>query len=446
MKLWRMLCRSRLFFVSCIAVTLYLTLTFWTMNLKTEEKVVLPIEDYKISINGGRGEHGEGDAEAAAQIRKENDGGAAVDSFQDLHLDSITCKEKQNFVFIKCMKCATETMATIIRRFGYTRNLSFLTPVKDKLYLGWPYLMTRFDYRPSSRGYNIVMEHSIYNKTIMQKIMPKDTLYISIIREPFSQVKSTINYFKVLQILNITSENGLSEYLHNLEKYEPIYQSPEKHQPRFCIPDGFSMTKNLMSHCHGMPLGFPAGRPDISGDPSAVDRYIQDLGKEFYFMMLVEYFHESLVLLKRKMCWTFHDILYKSVNDGNYTYKKTQPDPELVAIYKKWSPADYKLYNHFNKTFWETVAKQGGDFFEEVAAFDQVQKRVSHFCDYGEQADLKIETSKWSPGFSMVRHDCKMLWPDLLRRIQARHNKDEKVLLQRERMAGSVHHKPQALC
>ncbi|XP_046557860.1 galactose-3-O-sulfotransferase 2-like [Haliotis rubra] len=393
MRLWRKWCRSRLLFVSGIAVTLYLTLTFVTLNLKTEEKVALPVEDYKVANNDGHGEHGDGKPKAAAQIGNENNGRAQVDSVKDLHLDSKTCKEKHNFVFIKCMKCATETMATIIRRFGYTRNLSFVTPVSNKLYLGWPYLMTEYDIRPSSRGYNIIMEHSIYNKTIMQKLMPKDTLYISIIREPFSHVKSTINYFKVLQILDITSKNGLSEYLHNLEKYEVIYKSPEKHQPRFCIPDGFSMTKNLMSHCHGMPLGFPPGRDDISGDPAAVDQYIQDLGKEFYFMMLVEYFHESLVLLKRKMCWTFQDILYKSVNTGNYTYKDTQPDPELVAIYKKWSPVDYKLYDYFNRTFWQTVDKQSNDFFDEVAAFDQVQKRVSSFCDYGGLNLLKIETA-----------------------------------------------------
>jgi hypothetical protein len=47
------------------------------------------------------------------------------------------------------MKCATETMGTIIRRFGYKRALNFVLSVKNNIYLGWPYIMMKTDHRPS---------------------------------------------------------------------------------------------------------------------------------------------------------------------------------------------------------------------------------------------------------------------------------------------------------
>jgi hypothetical protein len=67
------------------------------------------------------------------------------------------------------------------------------------------------------------------------------------------------------------------------------------------ILDGFSVTKNLMAQCLGMPLGFPYGRADISNNLHAVQDYIQNLDEEFSLVMIVEYFHESLILFKRLM-------------------------------------------------------------------------------------------------------------------------------------------------
>lgn len=38
-------------------------------------------------------------------------------------------------------------------------------------------------------------------------------------------------------------------------------------------------------------------------------------------VMMKEYFHESLVLLKRRLSWDFEDILYTRVNMLKYSYK-----------------------------------------------------------------------------------------------------------------------------
>nr|KAG5712830.1 hypothetical protein BaRGS_007427 [Batillaria attramentaria] len=42
------------------------------------------------------------------------------------------CKPRKNFAFIKCMKCATETLGGVLRRYSYVHNLSVVLPVKTR--------------------------------------------------------------------------------------------------------------------------------------------------------------------------------------------------------------------------------------------------------------------------------------------------------------------------
>ena len=46
------------------------------------------------------------------------------------------------------------------------------------------------------------------------------------------------------------------------------------------------------------------------GNLTAVENYIHFLQQEFDLVMLMEYFDESLVLLKRRLCWKIEKILY----------------------------------------------------------------------------------------------------------------------------------------
>ena len=45
--------------------------------------------------------------------------------------------------------------------------------------------------------FDMVVEHLVYNKKEFQKVMPKDTVYISSIREPVAQFKSGVNFLRV---------------------------------------------------------------------------------------------------------------------------------------------------------------------------------------------------------------------------------------------------------
>ena len=337
------------------------------------------------------------------------------------------CREQRHFVFIKTMKCATQTVVQIMRRFGYIRELNFVMPRKENIYFGWPFIFEEGDYRPSKKPFNALVEHAIYNKDMMTKLMPNNTVYITILREPWSHFRSTFNYFNLAEIAKVTGRDKITEYLKNIEVYESLYKSHEGSPKRYCIPDGFSVTKNLLSHCVGMPTGFPPGTKNITSDLNAVKKYIQSLDESFLLVMIMEYFHESLVMLKRLMCWSFKDIVYHIENLGNYT-KDSRPNEENVNIYKAWSKLDYMLYDHFNKSFWKLVRKQGKtDFIREVKEFTKVQNQVTKFCSNIPSVDqnLVIRDTRYTEGFIVSPDFCILLGVDLLPYLRRRFERVE---------------------
>ena len=362
-----------------------------------------------------------------------------IDPFESLILYDVqglkkfrgkVCREQRNFVFIKPMKCATQTMVQILRRFGYTRELNFVLPRRDNIYFGWPYIMNDDDYRKSEEPFNILVDHAIYNKPLMSKLMPNGTVYISILREPWSHVKSTFNYFNLGEIAKVDGEDQFTEYFENIDMYEPFYKSHEAAAKRYCIPDGFSVTKNLLSHCLGMPLGFPKGHRNITKNINQVKAYIKYLDDNFILIMLMEYFNESLVLLKRLMCWSFKDIVYHAENVRNYTNKNNEPESSrhLQKFHKYWSNADYMLYDYFNKTLWRKIRKLGHtDFTREVREFTAVQNKITRYCADipAVTATLVIKDSRYTEGFIVTPDFCILLRTDLLPYLRRRFERVE---------------------
>lgn len=348
------------------------------------------------------------------------------------HQGARTCRPRSNFVFIKCMKCATETMASVLRRYTYQRNLSAVLPVKWRLYLGWPYPMTSDDFRPSRRGYNTLIDHAIYNSSSMRALMPPDTVFITMIREPFKHFVSVLNYFDVFSISNTRVQQGFAavrDYLRHIEEYDAVYKSAQASPNRICIPDDFSITKNLLSHCLGMPTGFPLGMANITGNSEAVEQYIQDLDAEFSLVMIMEYFDESLVLLRRLMCWDTKDILYHTANVGSYQKNFTVADlsSEEASVHRNWCQVDIRLYEHFNRSFWKKIRQQGADFVQEVVYFKQVLQAVKSFCDK-KASPIEFPESRWSPAFHVSAEECRQIFcdpHDLLVSLKRRYEKTE---------------------
>ncbi len=157
-----------------------------------------------------------------------------------------------------------------------------------------------------------------------------------------------------------------------------------------CMYTLMSLFFNTARNPQMRQLGLP--RSD-QNDVAKINKHIDNLN--FDFVLLVEYFDECIVLLKRKLCWDFESILHmklrvmidRKVHKSRIMKSKSYlnlHDLEATKTmlhnrYKNFSQADYILYERMNASFWTDYNKES-DISDEVQHFKSVQKKVADFC------------------------------------------------------------------
>ncbi|XP_078699843.1 galactose-3-O-sulfotransferase 2-like [Branchiostoma floridae x Branchiostoma belcheri] len=313
-------------------------------------------------------------------------------------------------MFVKVHKAGSTTTACILQRFGYENNLTFVLPMKGHSNIGWPKLIKRKDFIPSvDDTFNALVDHVIYNKELLQSILPTDTVYIATLRHPFSHLTSVFNWYHLSKRFHgLDQEHPIKTFLETPTKFEIPFNSKHPRRP-------FSYTKNFMA----FDLGFSLG---LSGSQSAIDDFVSRLSKDINLVIILEYYNESLVLLRRMMCWTLKDILYDLKPKNFRTYNKSIENVKrLIGKHRQWSNVDYQLYDYFNATLWHRIKQEGDDFRKEVRHFEKVLQSTAAYCaralvhfkvkhtDSDTVGELTIRRSAWNDEFKIDQHFCLKL-------------------------------------
>ncbi|XP_035689269.1 galactosylceramide sulfotransferase-like [Branchiostoma floridae] len=313
------------------------------------------------------------------------------------------CSARTNFVFIKVHKAGSSTTTPIVARYALRQNLTVMFPL-GRGTLSWPNIPRVNDYvHTPDEKYSVLFHHTVYNKEWMESKFPANTAYLAILREPFSHLKSSFNFYRLDRILPFKDrENPLKEFLRNPAKYHTsgVVQG--------VLVDN---TKNGQAFDMGYPV-------EKDRDMQYGREYIEQLDRDFTLILILEYLDLSLVMLKRLMCWETRDMLYIKRNSKTYPYKSYQPTEAERAAHRQWSPVEYAMYNHFNQTLWRKINEQGPDFFEELEFFRQVNKQVNDFCSHNKPQTGKdlptkhIPESPWSDAFDITPNFCTLLGMD----------------------------------
>lgn len=175
------------------------------------------------------------------------------------------------------------------------------------------------------------------------KLLPPDAVYVTILRDPVDLFESSFHYYHRVVPLTwrIDGENKLAEFL--------------KHPQTFYSPEAFNSfyLKNLLFFDFGFDNNLEADDPRVMRD-------VHSLSKRFHLVLIAEYFEESLILLKETLCWNMEDILYFKLN-ARRSSSVSRLTPEFRAKALQWNGADWRLYQHFNATFWARVDAFGRD-------------------------------------------------------------------------------------
>ena len=312
------------------------------------------------------------------------------------NIDLEKCQPKINIVFIKTFKTGGSTVTNILSRYAMKQNLNING---HSLCNGAKGQFKHCDFSQVST--NVISEHVWYNRNRFTTVMPNDTIYVTQLRQPLSQLISILNYKKQF---NVT--DPVDDY----NTWSPVVK--------------FHRIANTWRQ-----LNIPMD--STRGD---VEFYLQQLDQELDLVLITEQLDLSLLLLRRKLCWDISDMLYIPLKKASYKQNKNLQTLKDIYLnqtdlfnrrYEQSNPNAYQLYNYFNKTFGSLLSMAGQDLQEELLFYQVLNKKVASFCskyseyiiynssnflnivDYSDV--LTIPASKWGNARTMDPIDCAMM-------------------------------------
>lgn len=294
-----------------------------------------------------------------------------------LNCPSITNVKHTNVVFLKTHKTASSTMQNIFFRFAERTNLTVALPGApcDHQFC-YPHVFSTHYIHPYTMPPNIVTSHMRFSHSELQRVMPNNTIYITILREPGAMFESLFSYYNQYCETFMRVPNGsLKAFLDNpWAYYRPV--------------DSDSMyARNTLTF-------------DLGGDKDRLStdvvkyakRFAAEIDSVFSLVMIAEYFDESLILLRHLLSWDLEDVLYVKQNMRMPSTKGNLSELQLAKI-REWNAIDSVLYDHFNTSLWRQLKELGLECVaREVKLLRRAQEQMVRSCFGGTLPRLRLAT------------------------------------------------------
>ncbi|OQR71127.1 galactosylceramide sulfotransferase-like [Tropilaelaps mercedesae] len=188
---------------------------------------------------------------------------------------------------------------------------------------------------------SIFASHTRFHRGEARKVMPADTVYITILRDPVGLFGSMYSYYDL--------HNG-----YKLSLQELVRQHPD---PTDAIYRGRRYKKfGLNQMAFDLGLSVSAFR-----NMAVVDQFIQRLEATFDLVLIAERMSESLVLLRYLLCWDVDDVVLFKKNARSTSFKKSEEQltSRDVETLRSLNAADQRIYEYFNAKLTEKVERFG---------------------------------------------------------------------------------------
>ncbi|KAK3092964.1 hypothetical protein FSP39_009436 [Pinctada imbricata] len=311
-------------------------------------------------------------------------------------------KKITHLYFLRTPKGGSTTVSTLLGRFGYLNNLTFVLPNPNTYYIPLEkengYLQ-----EPKGEKYDLLIDHSRYNRGVLQRILPRDTKYIGLIREPLARFISAFIFIRHAQKVDFAvkipgkdTNAAISWYLKNAANYT---RKPG-------VKD--SILNNLMISYFGFPI-----KEKKNANDRIIEEFLERIDAEFDLIIVLEYLDESLLLLKRMMFWSMKDIMYVKplntaiINKEDVLNSLTEDDRQR---HKRHEFLDFALYRYFLKQIRRKILSEGMSFQKELEDYRSARAVVSKFCENHEQGEeLQYTTKNFKEHFKVNFYDCYLM-------------------------------------
>ncbi|XP_023838736.1 galactose-3-O-sulfotransferase 2-like [Salvelinus sp. IW2-2015] len=280
-----------------------------------------------------------------------------------------TCRPKNHIVFLKTHKTASSTILNILYRYGDSRNLTFALPLNMHSQLFYPFFFaSHFVEGVRSRSvkkFHIMCNHMRFRPPEVRKVMPQDTFYFSILKNPVAMMESIFIYYKSIPAFH--KARSLDDFLDNgWRSYNTSL--PNNHYARNILTFDFGFDNNVATETPG----------DLETRATTAIGAIEE---DFHLILISEYFDESMILLKRALCWSLDDIVSFKLNSRSER-ARNMLSPHTADKIRAWNALDWRLYLHFNATFWRRVDTTVGrvEMRREVTRLQEQRAKLAKIC------------------------------------------------------------------
>ncbi|XP_045397371.1 galactose-3-O-sulfotransferase 4 [Lemur catta] len=361
-----------------------------------------------------------------------------------------SCPPRQRLVFLKTHKSGSSSVLSLLHRYGDRHGLRFALPARYQF--GYPRLFQASrvkGHRPQGGGtqfpFHILCHHMRFNLKEVLQVMPSDSFFFSIVRDPAALARSAFSYYKSTSSA-FRKSPSLAAFLANPRAfYRPGARGDHYARNLLWFDFGLPFPPEMRAkkgnplpprnpnppQMHVLPAG--AGPRAQALDPNAlfhpvatvVHGHIQtaspaslDLGSSsfiqwglawldsvFDLVLVAEYFDESLVLLADALCWDLDDVvgfMHNAQAGGEQGLSAvdnsglTAEDRQLNARARAWNNLDWALYVHFNRSLWARIEQYGQRRLERAVAELRARRKAlaKHCLLGGEALDPKYITDR----------------------------------------------------
>ncbi|XP_042870181.1 galactosylceramide sulfotransferase-like [Penaeus japonicus] len=271
------------------------------------------------------------------------------------------CYPRRHVMFLKTHKCGSSTVQNILLRFVYNNNLTLALP-EELNYIGDPGSKFRADLLPPKLvplggKVDVFALHTRLNVKENLKILHRDALWITVVRDPVYVFESLYMYFNLREIYGME----ISDF-----KRMPI--SFLKKLPR--ASDQLGRNQMLFD------LGYPEDMPETQ-----LRRAVEEIDRLFDLVLVAERMDESLVLLRHELCWSLRDVVVFTKNARRKAARRPL-DADTRRTLRELNGADARLYDHFLAKHRRAVLAFGvRRMAREVSALRSLRDQFFKECD-----------------------------------------------------------------
>ena len=162
------------------------------------------------------------------------------------------------------------------------------------------------------------------------------------------------------------------------------------------------ITRTGLSRLARNPQSFDLGLDyKFYQDAKGIEDYVALLDKEFDLVLISDYFDESVVLLKRILCWEFEDVLFVKTNERLDNERAASISDDIFENIKRWNKADVLLFEHFNRTLWNKIKMEGESFYEDLATLRWMKADLKSQCFTDQVSNQLVYGNKFVKGLTL---------------------------------------------